>query len=203
MKPYIIGLTGGIASGKTAAGRVFERLGAKIIDADVVSREVVKAGSEGFDRLKELFPDCITDGELDRARLKSIVFSDKEKLGLLNAATWELIGREISRRISELSESDVAVLIVPLLFESGLWRLADAVVTVSADESLRLKRVTERDGVSEETALSIIRSQTDENERVKRSDYVLDGNGDVTALEKSAAELYGEITRRKIRRSDS
>lgn len=203
MKPYIIGLTGGIASGKTAAGRVFERLGAKIIDADVVSREVVKAGSEGFGRLKELFPDCITDGELDRARLKSIVFSDKEKLGLLNAATWELIGREISRRISELSENDVAVIIVPLLFESGLWRLADAVVTVSADESLRLKRVTERDGVSEETALSIIRSQTDENERVKRSDYVLDGNGDVTALEKSAAELYGEITRRKIRRSDS
>ena len=203
MKPYIIGLTGGIASGKTAAGRVFERLGAKIIDADVVSREVVRSGSEGFGRIKELFPDCITDGELDRARLKSIVFSDKEKLELLNAATWELIGREISRRISELSESDVAVLIVPLLFESGLWRLADAVVTVSADESLRLKRVTERDGVSEETALSIIRSQTDENERVKRSDYVLDGNGDVTALEKSAAELYGEITRRKIRRSDS
>ena len=183
MKPYIIGLTGGIASGKTAAGRVFERLGAKIIDADVVSREVVRSGSEGFGRIKELFPDCITDGELDRARLKSIVFSDKEKLELLNAATWELI--------------------VPLLFESGLWRLADAVVTVSADESLRLKRVTERDGVSEETALSIIRSQTDENERVKRSDYVLDGNGDVTALEKSAAELYGEITRRKIRRSDS
>ncbi len=196
MKPYIIGLTGGIASGKTAAGKVFESLGAKIIDADVISREVVKAGSVGLERLGKIFPDCVIDGELDRKRLKSVVFADEEKLARLNAVTWNLIEEEIRRRISGLCENDVAVLIVPLMFESGLERYADVVVTVSAGEDVRLKRVLERDGVGEETARSIMRSQLDDSEREKRSDYVLDGGGELSSLCASAAELYELLTRR-------
>ncbi len=193
MKPYIIGLTGGIASGKTAAGKAMESLGAKIIDADVVSRKVTEAESEGFMRLKEAFPNCVDGDKLDRKRLKSMVFSDREKLQQLNSLTWTLIEEEIRRQIAKLSESDTAVLVVPLLFESGLDVLADVVVTVSADERIRLRRVISRDGVDEKTALSVINAQMSDAEREKRSDYVLDGNGELSSLEAEAKELYARL----------
>ena len=122
-----------------------------------------------------------------------MVFSDREKLQQLNSLTWTLIEEEIRRQIARLSESDTAVLVVPLLFESGLDVLADVVVTVSADERIRLKRVISRDGVDEKTALSVINAQMCDAEREKRSDYVLDGNGELSSLEAEAKELYARL----------
>lgn len=196
MKPYIIGLTGGIASGKTAVGAVFERLGAIVIDADVISREVVANGSRGSTLLKEAFPESFSPLGLDRARLKETVFSDEEKRKKLNSITWTLIGDEIRSCIASLSEDDVAVLIVPLMFESGMNELADIVITVSASPEVRLKRLLARDGITPETALAIMNSQMSDSEREQRSDVILKNDSGIAELRDKAVTLYGEILER-------
>ena len=198
MKPYIIGLTGGIASGKTAVGAVMERLGARIIDADVISREVLETGSEGASRLKQAFPEAFDADVLDRARLRDSVFSDAERRKTLNSLTWELIGGEIKRRIALLKEDDVAVLIVPLMFESGMDSLADIVVTVSASPEVRLKRLLARDGVTPEIAVAIMNSQLSDAEREAKSDAVLHNDSTIAQLRDKTVALYHEILDREI-----
>lgn len=196
MKPYIIGLTGGIASGKTAVGLVFETLGAKIIDADVVSRKTVELGSEGARRLKEAFAFAFDGDTLNRGRLKEKVFLSEDGKCRLDEIMLPLIEKEIEREAASLDGETVAVLIAPLLLESGLQRLCDTVVTVSAPYEMRLSRLLARDGIDASLAAAIMNSQLSDEERECRSDAVIRNDGDIKSLREQAKTLYNEICER-------
>lgn len=192
-KPYVIGITGGIASGKSAVTGILEKLGAYIIDADVVSRAVTAEGSSGETLLKEAFPTAFEDGKLDRARLREIVFKDEAELKRLNGITHPLIKSELSRLI-EASGRDRVFLTVPLMFETGCEKLCDYVVTVSADENVRIKRLMLRNtNITEEIARGILRAQADESERIARSDEVIFNDGSLGELEGKVVEFYNKV----------
>ncbi len=196
MKPYIIGLTGGIASGKTAVGAVFETLGAKVIDADVIARDVVKAGTTGFERLKTVFESFFDGEELNRRALRERVFAVKSEKQKLDEIMQPLIREEIERRVNLSNDGDIILLVAPLLFESGLDKIVDVTVTVSADTETRLKRILSRDGSSPETAMAVINSQLSDAEREAKSDIVIRNDGDIKQLRDRAAVVYNEIAER-------
>lgn len=195
MKPYIIGLTGGIACGKTAVSDVLAERGAYVIDADIVSRAVVEPHTEGFKRLKEQFPSAFDENGLNRRVLKTLVFADKEKLKRLDGIMFPLIKKEVERRIAECPK-EVAVLVAPLLFESGFDSMADVIVSVSASTDVRLKRLIERDNISVETAVGILSSQLTDEERESRSDVVIRNDGSIKELRDKATTVYNEIVER-------
>lgn len=196
MKPYIIGLTGGIASGKTAVGAIFETLGAAVIDADVIARDVIKPGTTGFKRLKTVFEPFFDGDNLNRRALRERVFAEKSEKEKLDAIMQPLIRAEIEKRLADFDGGEIAVLVAPLLFESGLDEIVDVTVTVSADTDTRLKRILSRDGSSLQTAAAVINSQLTDAEREAKSDIVIYNNGDIKQLRDRASVVYNEICER-------
>ncbi len=192
-KPYVIGITGGIASGKSAVTGILEKLGAYIIDADIVSRSVTAEGSEGEELLKKAFPTAFIGGKLDRRILRETVFSDEAQLQKLNGITHPLIKAELKRLIDG-SGREIVFLAVPLLFETGCDKLCDKTVNVSADESVRIKRLMLRNtSITEEIARSILRAQADESERITRSDEVIYNDGSLEELEGKVVGFYNRV----------
>lgn len=167
---YIIGLCGGIGSGKSAVSHYLEEKGYPIVDADIVAREVVRKGSLGLELLVAHFGKEILSktGELDRTLLGELVFNDEEKRSLLNHLLHPLIEEDIVKKLHALENEKVVFLVVPLFYEAGYERYTDEVFFVSADESLRLKRIQKRDESSAELALKKIKSQLSEDELIAR-----------------------------------
>ena len=194
---YVIGITGGIAGGKTAVSDLIAKKGEQIIDADVISREVIEPGTKGEKLLKEAFPEAFEDGSLDRGRLREIVFADEKKLQKLDEITHPLIREEIEKRIAETDREQV-YLVVPLMFESGFDALCDYIVTVVSDEDKRIKRLKARNNsITDELAERIVHSQVSECERVTRADGVIVNNDSRERLEERVNEFYEEIKNRR------
>lgn len=194
---YVIGITGGIAGGKTAASDMLAKKGEQIIDADVISREVIEPGTKGERLLKEAFPEAFEGGSLDRGRLREIVFADEKKLQKLDEITHPLIREEIEKRIAETDREQV-YLVVPLMFESGFDALCDYIVTVVSDEDKRIKRLKARNNsITDELAERIVHSQVSECERVTRADGVIVNNDSRERLEERVNEFYEEIKNRR------
>lgn len=194
---YVIGITGGIAGGKTAASDMLAKKGEQIIDADVISREVIEPGTKGERLLKEAFPEAFEGGSLDRGRLREIVFADEKKLQKLDEITHPLIRKEIEKRIAETDREQV-YLVVPLMFESGFDALCDYIVTVVSDEDKRIKRLKARNNsITDELAERIVHSQVSECERVTRADGVIVNNDSRERLEERVNEFYEEIKNRR------
>ncbi len=194
---YVIGITGGIAGGKTAVSDMLAKKGEQIIDADVISREVIEPGTKGERLLKEAFPEAFEGGSLDRGRLREIVFADEKKLQKLNEITHPLIREEIEKRIAETDREQV-YLVVPLMFESGFDALCDYIVTVVSDEDKRIKRLKARNNsITDELAERIVHSQVSECERVTRADGVIVNNDSRERLEERVNEFYEEIKNRR------
>lgn len=194
---YVIGITGGIAGGKTAVSDMLARKGEQIIDADVISREVTEPGTKGERLLKEAFPEAFEDGSLDRGRLREIVFADEKKLQKLDEITHPLIREEIEKRIAETDREQV-YLVVPLMFESGFDALCDYIVTVVSDEDKRIKRLKARNNsITDELAERIVHSQVSECERVTRAHGVIVNNDSRERLEERVNEFYEEIKNRR------
>lgn len=194
---YVIGITGGIAGGKTAVSDMLARKGEQIIDADVISREVTEPGTKGERLLKEAFPEAFEAGSLDRGRLREIVFADEKKLQKLDEITHPLIREEIEKRIAETDREQV-YLVVPLMFESGFDALCDYIVTVVSDEDKRIKRLKARNNsITDELAERIVHSQVSECERVTRADGVIVNNDSRERLEERVNEFYEEIKNRR------
>ena len=194
---YVIGITGGIAGGKTAVSDMLAKKGEQIIDADVISREVIEPGTKGERLLKEAFPEAFEDGSLDRGRLREIVFADEKKLQKLDEITHPLIREEIEKRIVETDREQV-YLVVPLMFESGFDALCDYIVTVVSDEDKRIKRLKARNNsITDELAERIVHSQVSECERVTRADGVIVNNDSRERLEERVNEFYEEIKNRR------
>ncbi len=192
-RAFVVGLTGGIAGGKTAVSNILEEMGACVIDADVISREVIAPDTEGERQLKSRFPHAFKDGTLDRATLRETVFADKAELNALNAITHPLIMGETVRRI-DACERDVVFLVVPLMFEAGFDKLCDYIVTVSANEKVRISRLMMRNNnITEQLAREMIAAQTDDEQRARLSDEVISNDGSYEELAARARELYRKI----------
>lgn len=192
---YIIGLCGGIGSGKSAVSAYLEKRGYPIIDADLVARVVVEKGSEGLKRLVDCFGKEILDGSgaLNRKALGELIFSDEAKRLKVNELLHPLIEAHIVSTLKDRENEPVVFLVVPLFFEAGYERYVDEVFYVSAEEGLRLKRIASRDQISSDLALKKIKSQLSEEAIISRyKPTIIQNNGTIEALEKEVSLLLQE-----------
>ncbi len=189
---YVIGLTGGIASGKTTVSDYLKSLGVCVIDADEVAHEVTSPGSAGFKEIIEEFgEDLLTaEGNLNRKKLGEIVFSDKEALSKLNAIVHPLVIENIRQMLVKIECSPCVVLDVPLLFESGMDDLCDEVWVVAVDEDTQVKRLMERDGYNLDEATRRVNAQMPLEEKVRRAHRVLDNTGTIEETKRQVDELF-------------
>jgi len=200
----IVGLTGGIASGKTEVDRQLENLGLLVIDADEVARCVVEPGTPTYDTLVKQFGELVLDpqGCIDRAELASIVFSDDEKRMLLNSITHPAIFQEMIRRVRERAETlkkgDVpaVVLDAALIVDTGVSGVFDILAVVTADEKTRVDRMVSDRGMSREEARARIASQTPDSKRIAMADIVIENNGTIEDLRHSVAAAFKDIAER-------
>lgn len=171
----IVGLTGGIASGKSFVGALFRKKGVPVIDADQLSREVVRPGTEGFGRVARAFPEAVTAQGLDRTRLGQIIFADPLKRRELEDIIHPLVRREFLRQKDRYERAPLLVYEVPLLFEKGIDREMDVVVVVDVPVEVQRERLFRRSGLSEEEANGRLSSQWSREERNARADFLLSG----------------------------
>ena len=192
---YLIGLTGGIAAGKSTVAKRWAEHGALEIDADQVARDVVEPGTVGLGRVVEAFgSDVLTaDGELDRKQLAMQIFSDAGKRELLNSILHPLIKERTKKLLSELPAESIVVYNVPLLVEAAVDHPFDLVVTVEAPEEEQLRRLVETRGLTESEARSRITAQAKPIERAARADRILNSNQDINLLLRDADALWREI----------
>ena len=191
MAAFVVGLTGGIASGKSTVAEHFAALGVPVIDADAVAREVVAPGEPALQALIEAFGETIVagDGTLDRARLREIAFSDDAHRRQLEAILHPAIGERMQQRIHE-ADSPYVIQMVPLLVETGGHQLVDRVLVVDAPEATQVERVTARDGVPAEQAEAILRAQADREQRLAHADDVILNDGDPQHLAQWVDNLH-------------
>jgi dephospho-CoA kinase len=195
---YLVGLTGGIASGKTLVRRVFKELGAKTIDADDVSRELTAPGTPAAEAvLREFGPAYfLPDGTLDRKGLAEVVFADEEKRRRLEAILHPLIGDTIAARVEAFAARDPDAVIVvdaALLIETGMTEIFDAVVVVYADVETRVARLMARDGVSRHAAHLRINAQMPLERKLDLADFVVDNNALPEDARREAMGVYNRL----------
>ncbi len=193
MNKIIVGLTGGIACGKTYASEKLVALGCAVTDADIISREISAPGTFGEKAIAAAFADVVLNGAVDRTKLREKVFNDESALKKLNEITHPLIESRFLQLIRN-SEKNIVIAVVPLLFESGFDKFADLTVTVSCPEVLRIQRLVKRDNISEELARKILNAQLTDAEREKKANFVLNNAGSLEDFDK---EIYGLFLRLK------
>ena len=193
----IIGLTGGIGTGKSTVSNYLKEHNCLILDADAISRQMTEKGQPALiDIAKAFGEDLLVDGVLDRQALGNIVFNDKEKLDILQSIITNKVVEYINTRIEELKEelyNGIVVIDAPLLFECGMEGIADENWLVSASLDVRLQRVSQRDGLSEEQILSRINNQMPQEEKEKLSQVILDNSGSLEDLYKQINENLERI----------
>ena len=180
-RSLILGVTGGIASGKSLVVETFRALGALVVSADELAREAVRPGSETLHRLVGQFGReiLLADGTLDRKGLAERVFADARARAALNRITHPAIAALAEQRLRELARHGGGLVVyeAPLLFEAGAEKRVDAVLVVRIDERLQLERLMRRDGLTEGQARARIAAQMPQTEKVARADYVIDNSG--------------------------
>lgn len=190
-RPLLVGLTGGIASGKTAVSDMFADLGIPVIDTDVVAREVVAPGSDGLAAIVEAFGSDVlqADGALDRRALRGIVFADADARQRLEAITHPLI-REQTMRQSAAAGGAYQVIVVPLLVESPMRHAMDSILVVDVPESVQLERLRARDGEDEAQARRMIAAQASRDERLALADQVVRNDGSLADTRRQVEALH-------------
>jgi dephospho-CoA kinase len=185
-----VGLTGGIASGKTAVAEMFASLGIPVIDTDLIAREIVTPGSPALQEIAAVFgADMLQpDGRLNRPRLRDIVFADPARRKQLEAITHPRIGAAMEAQCQQAG-GPYQVLVVPLLIESGFDQRVDRVLVVDCPENLQLSRLMTRDGESAAGAQQLLAAQISRTERLARADDVVDNSGSLAATRQRVTEL--------------
>ena len=174
---FRLGLTGGIACGKSTASKAFLALGIPVVDCDVISRELTSIGSTILEQIVCHFGEQILleDGTLNRSLLRQIVFDDEKELAYLNTLLQGAIRQELISKTQEyLEKAPYVVLAIPLLFERKLENLTDRILVLDANEEVQLQRIIKRDACSKETALSIMKNQVDRSYRQSHGDDIID-----------------------------
>jgi dephospho-CoA kinase len=189
----ILGLTGGIGSGKTVVGEMFARLGAEIIDADQLAREVVEPGQPALEEIVQRFGSDILqpDGRLDRAKLGGIVFADASARAALNAITHPRIRQRMEDAIAARKDrAGVLVLVIPLLYESARTGLVEEVIVVWVDPQTQFRRLIERGGLTAEQARQRIEAQMPLDEKRALADDVIDNRGSLADTQRQVEAIY-------------
>lgn len=195
----LVGLTGGIGSGKSTVARLLERRGAVLIDADALAREAIARGTPGFDRVVDEFGTDVLgpDGDLDRARLAALIFSDPARKATLES----IVHPEVARRFGELVEehqgtAGVVVYVTPLLVELGLAPAFDVVVVVTASPHLRVSRVASERGLTPEDVRRRMATQASDEQRAEVANVLIDNDGTLAELERQVDRLWADLEAR-------
>lgn len=191
MSTFKVGLTGGIASGKTTAQHYFEALGVKVIDHDLIAKKVVSPGTAGLTMLVERFGQGILlDNALDRPSLKDIIFNDPSAKKDVEAIIHPLVFAESHRLLNHYSNEIYTLIVSPLLIESGSASTMDALVVVILDRDAQLSRLLQRDGMTKALANAIIDSQATPQQRIAAADYQVENNQGLDSLKKQVAQCH-------------
>ena len=196
----LLGVTGGIASGKTVVAKMLEELGAPLIDFDVLARQVVEPGKPAFTQIVDYFGKEVLqgDGTLDRKRLSRIVFRDTEKRNQLEGFTHPPIYEAFLKGVKAITEKDPEAIIqavVPLLIEKNLQSIFDKVLVVYVPEGQQIERLAERDGISREEAAHMLKTQLPIEEKLAYADFVVNNEGPMEETRKQAKDVWLELKR--------
>lgn len=186
----IVGLTGGIGSGKSTIAKWFEEKGTPVYNSDFEAKKLMNSDPELMNQLIGLFGDEVfANGTLNRLFISQKVFNDKLLLTKLNKIVHPAVGKDFRKWVTE-QEKEMLVKEAAILFESGAYKDCDLIVSVVADEKTRIRRVMERDGVNEEQVRKRMNNQWTDEQRVEHSDFVIDNNSDLKALHRQFDVLY-------------
>jgi dephospho-CoA kinase len=194
----VVGLTGGVASGKTSIARILGEEGAYLIDADQIARDLVQLDTPAWRELVKVFGKGILqeDGTIHRKRLAAKVFSDPEQRNLLNKILHPRIGAEINKRAKEIGQKDPDAIVVidgALLIEIGAHREMDKVIVVATTEKQQIDRLKQRDGVDQKEAQRILSSQMPLDEKIKVADYIIRNEGSFEETRRRVKEVFKEL----------
>lgn len=194
----LVGLTGGVACGKSSVARLFQDCGAILIDADVLARTVVERGKPALKDIARIFGKkaLLPDGTLNRQALAKIVFGSPAKLKKLNAIVHPRVAREQARMTREIAGQEPQVVVIydaPVLIEAGAHARMDKVIVVSADEPTQMKRLHNRNHLSKTEALRRIKSQIPLEKKIKLADYVVDGTLSYEQTKHEVQRIYAEL----------
>lgn len=192
----VIGLTGGIASGKSTVSQMIKEQGIRVVDADVIAKEAVAKGTPALQQIVQTFGEdvLLPNGELNRQQLGAIIFSDEEKRKQLNAIVHPEVRKEMLKQREEgVSQQETFVVLdIPLLFESQLESLVDRIIVVYTTPELQLSRLMNRNDLSEEEALNRIHSQQSLEEKCKKADRVIENTQDLAFIRKQLQNILNE-----------
>jgi dephospho-CoA kinase len=191
MSKYVVGISGGIGSGKTTVTDLFTKLGIEVIDADVIAREVVEPGSPALKTIIDKFGHSVLDssGSLDRAKLRTLVFNGSDIKNWLNQLLHPAI-RQLMLLQTQQAKSTYCLMSVPLLVENKIYEQLDRVVIVDVDEPTQLRRTLLRDKTNEQQIRAIMSAQATRQQRLAVADDVIDNNGKADDLDKQVAQLH-------------
>ncbi|QDC47039.1 dephospho-CoA kinase [Candidatus Methylopumilus universalis] len=190
---FIIGMTGGIGSGKSEALKIFKSLSIKVIDLDNISKEITETSHQAIQEIKLVFGDAIfdKDNQLDRKKLKEIIFSDKNKKINLEKILHPKIYKEVKKRLNALSHESYVVIDIPLLFETNQYTsLISRSLVIDCKENDQIERVKKRDGIDISVIQSIIDQQINRSSRIEKADDVVINDGSIEKLEESIKSLH-------------
>lgn len=187
----VVGLTGGIASGKSKAADLFAALGVEIIDTDIIAREVVAPGEKAYQKVIEHFGEQILqqDKQLDRKKLSDLIFNNPQEKTWLEALLHPLIREQVKQR-SQQAQSNYCMVVIPLLVETQPNPLINRVLVIDVSKDIQRERIKARDNFSEEKISKILASQASREQRLAIADEVIDNCGDVEALSKQVALMH-------------
>ncbi len=192
----VIGLTGGIASGKSTVSNMIRRQGLRVVDADIIAREVVEIGQPAYKKIIETFDGILDDDKsINRQKLGSIIFADEKKRQQLNSIVHPAVREEMLKQVEfEKQKNALAVVLdIPLLFESKLTHIVDKTILVYVDEHIQLERLMERNGYTEHEARMRIEAQMPLKEKLKLSDYVIINNGSLEETERQLQNILDTL----------
>jgi dephospho-CoA kinase len=193
----VVGLTGGIASGKSSVAKTFAELGAQIVDADQVAREVVEPGQPAYDDIVAAFGReiLLPEGGIDRKKLGGIIFGDPEKRKILNQITHPRIAARTQEKLMALGAAGakVALYEAALLVENGVHRGLGGLIVVYCNEEEQIARMMRRDGFSREEAVNRVRAQAPLSDKLAVATWVIDTNGPIEETRKHVERVWGEI----------
>ena len=200
-RPRVIGLTGGIASGKTTVANILRKLGAPVVDADEVARVVVEPGTEGLRRLIDGFGTsiCNPDGTLNRGHLGKQVFADPAARARVDAIVHPLIATEAKRQIDALAKQGHHIIVydAALLIETGVHKTMDALIVVSVPPEIQRQRLHDRDGLTEAEITSRLQSQLPLCDKVDVADYIIDNSGDIDNTRDQVSKVWLAINKQQ------
>ncbi|MEV9651458.1 MULTISPECIES: dephospho-CoA kinase [Bacillus] len=192
----VIGLTGGIASGKSTVSQMIKEKGIRVVDADIIAKEAVSKGAPALHQIVQTFGEevLLPNGELNRQQLGAIIFSDEEKRKQLNAIVHPEVRKEMLKQRDEgvSNQETFVVLDIPLLFESKLEGLVDRIIVVYTTPDLQLSRLMNRNDLSEEEALNRIHSQQPLEEKCQKADRVIENTKDLAFMRKQLENILNE-----------